>query len=74
MNAQDCLKMLREMRDVAFSTVDAQGFPRARIIDVMIVEETDRKRKYRRHRTEQGMANGSPDWESGASDGREALD
>ena len=39
MNAQDCLRMLREMRDVVFSTVDAQGFPRARIIDVMIVEE-----------------------------------
>ena len=39
MNAQDCLKMLREMRDVVFSTVDAKGFPRARIIDVMIVED-----------------------------------
>lgn len=39
MNAQDCLKMLREMRDVVFSTVDAHGLPRARIIDVMIVEE-----------------------------------
>ena len=39
MNAQDCLNMLRQMRDVTFSTVDARGFPRARIIDVMLVEE-----------------------------------
>jgi uncharacterized pyridoxamine 5'-phosphate oxidase family protein len=39
MEAQDCLNMLREMRDVAFATVDAQGCPHNRIIDVMIVEE-----------------------------------
>ena len=31
-------KMLREMRDVVFSTVAADGTPRARIIDVMLVE------------------------------------
>lgn len=39
MNAQRCLEMLREMRDVAFATVDERGFPRNRIIDVMLVEE-----------------------------------
>lgn len=31
-------KMLREMRDVVFSTVAEDGTPRARIIDVMLVE------------------------------------
>ena len=31
-------RMLREMRDVVFSTVAADGTPRARIIDVMLVE------------------------------------
>ena len=57
MNAQDCLKMLREMRDVVFSTVDAHGLPRARIIDVMIVEEgalyfcTARGKDFRRELT-----------------------
>ena len=29
--------MLREMRDVVFSTVAADGTPRSRIIDVMLV-------------------------------------
>ena len=32
-------KMLREMRDIVFSTVAEDGTPRARIIDVMLVEE-----------------------------------
>lgn len=60
MNAQDCLKMLREMRDVVFSTVDANGLPRARIIDVMIVEEgklyfcTARGKSFHRELTESG--------------------
>ena len=31
-------RMLREMRDVVFSTVAEDGTPRARIIDVMLVE------------------------------------
>lgn len=31
-------KMLREMRDVVFSTVAEDGTPRARIIDVMLTE------------------------------------
>ncbi len=39
MNAQDCLQMLREIKDVSFATVDENGMPHSRIIDVMIVEE-----------------------------------
>ena len=39
MKAYDCLKMLREIRDVAFASVDAYGNPRVRIIDVMYVDE-----------------------------------
>lgn len=38
MNAQRCLEMLREIKDVAFATVDENGLPQVRIIDVMIVE------------------------------------
>lgn len=38
MNIQDCLQLLREIKDVAFATVDEKGFPQVRIIDVMIVE------------------------------------
>lgn len=39
MNAQKCLEILREVKDVAFATIDERGFPQIRIIDVMIVEE-----------------------------------
>ena len=39
MNAQRCLEILREIKDVAFATVDENGFPQNRIIDVMIVED-----------------------------------
>lgn len=39
MNAQDCLHLLRELRDVAFATVSPDGTPQVRIIDVMLVEE-----------------------------------
>ena len=39
MNAQKCLDILREIKDVAFATVDANGLPQIRIIDVMIVED-----------------------------------
>ena len=39
MNAQDCLRILREVKDVTFATTDGNGRPRARIIDVMLVEE-----------------------------------
>lgn len=27
MNAQDCLRILRDVRDVAFATVDEKGLP-----------------------------------------------
>lgn len=37
MNAQDCLDELRSIKDVSFSTVDEQGLPHSRIIDIMIV-------------------------------------
>ncbi len=39
MIAQDCLQILRDLKDVAFATVDQNGFPQVRIIDVMIVED-----------------------------------
>lgn len=39
MNAMDCLNMLRDIKDVAFATVDANGKPQVRIIDVMLVEK-----------------------------------
>ncbi len=39
MNAQNCLDILREIKDVAFATVDDEGKPQVRIIDVMIVEK-----------------------------------
>lgn len=39
MNAQDCLQILRDVKDVAFATVDENGYPQVRIIDVMLVEE-----------------------------------
>lgn len=38
MNAQNCLKMLRSIKDVAFATVDEKGLPQVRVIDVMLVE------------------------------------
>ncbi len=37
--AQRCLDILREIKDVAFATVDEKGKPQVRIIDVMIVED-----------------------------------
>lgn len=39
MNAQDCLEKIREIKDAAFATVDEQGKPQVRIIDVMLVED-----------------------------------
>ena len=38
MNAEKCLKMLREIKDCAFANVDEKGFPQIRMIDVMLVE------------------------------------
>ncbi len=39
MDANTCLKMLREIKDVAFATVDEKGKPQIRMIDVMFVED-----------------------------------
>ena len=39
MNTNECLKILREIKDVSFATVDENGYPQVRIIDVMIVED-----------------------------------
>ena len=39
MNAEKCLKMLREIKDVSFATVDENGAPQVRIIDVILVDE-----------------------------------
>ncbi len=39
MKVQDCLQILRDIKDVAFATVDENGQPQVRIIDVMLVEE-----------------------------------
>ncbi len=39
MNVNDCLKLLREIKDVSFGTVDKKGNPQVRIIDVMYVDE-----------------------------------
>ena len=38
MTAQNCLEMLREIKDVAFATVDETGLPQIRIVDVMLIE------------------------------------
>ena len=38
MDTEKCLQILREIKDVAFATVDEKGCPQVRIIDVMIVE------------------------------------
>lgn len=40
MNGQDCLQMLREIKDVAFATVDKRGCPQQ-----CIIEETPYKIK-----------------------------
>lgn len=38
-NVQECLQMLREVKDAAFATVDEYGWPQVRMIDVMLVEK-----------------------------------
>lgn len=38
-DAQHCLDLLREIKDVSFATVDEKGLPQIRIIDVMLVDE-----------------------------------
>lgn len=39
MMTQEYLDILREIKDVAFATVDEKGMPQIRIIDVMLVED-----------------------------------
>lgn len=39
MDAQECLQILRRIKDVAFATVDERGKPKVRMIDVMLAEE-----------------------------------
>ena len=39
MTAEKCLEMLREIKDAAFATVDQNGRPQVRIIDVMLAED-----------------------------------
>lgn len=39
MDTKDYLKILREIKAVAFATVDDNGLPQARIIDIMLVDD-----------------------------------
>lgn len=39
MNVKKCLQMLRDIKDVAFATVDKNGKPQVRIIDIMLAEK-----------------------------------
>ena len=39
MDSRECLELLRGVRDCAFATIDREGLPAVRIIDVMLVEE-----------------------------------
>lgn len=39
MDAEKCLQILREIKDVAFATVDQKGCPQVRIINIMIIEK-----------------------------------
>lgn len=39
MSAQKYFDILREIRDVAFATVDERGNPQVRIIDIMIAKD-----------------------------------
>ena len=38
MNVKRCFEILRQIKDVAFATIDENGLPQIRIIDVMLVE------------------------------------
>lgn len=60
MNAEKCLNMLREIKDVAFATVDENGMPQIRIIDIMLAENekiyfcTARGKEFYKQLTENG--------------------
>lgn len=61
MNAQECLQILRKIKAVSFATVDENGQPQVRIIDIMIVENekiyfcTARGKDFYRQLTENGQ-------------------
>ena len=38
MKIKKCLQILREIKDIAFASVDENGNPQVRIIDVMLIE------------------------------------
>ena len=63
MQAGDCLQILREIKDVSFASVDEQGNPQVRIIDVMLVEgdKADASASANRdYRNEQRVSDGAP--------------
>lgn len=39
MDARECFRILREIKDVSFATADRHGRPQIRIIDIMLAEE-----------------------------------
>lgn len=39
MTTQECLQILRNIKDVAFATVDHTGAPQVRIIDIMLIRD-----------------------------------
>lgn len=41
LTAQDCIDLLRQIKDVSFATTDDEEAPRIRIIDVMLAEPAD---------------------------------
>jgi len=65
MDSRECLKLLREIKDAAFATVDRWGRPQVRIIDVMLVEDetlyfvTARGKDFYRQLTAGGPAGGA---------------
>ncbi|MCD8090664.1 MAG: pyridoxamine 5'-phosphate oxidase family protein [Clostridiales bacterium] len=40
LNAERCLQILREVKEAAFATVDENGQPQVRVIDVMLIEKS----------------------------------
>lgn len=46
LTAQDCIDLLRQIKDVSFATTDDEEAPRIRIIDVMLTEPADVAREF----------------------------
>ena len=90
MTAQDCLEILRSVKDAAFATVDGKGCPQIRIIDVMLVEEeklyfctargkrllstADSIRSGGSHSLESGISDGAPFGKGAKADRAEEMD